>query len=82
MQEKRRTDELYSIMEDFLEVKYNQDSLLYILTALESAYSGEPPKEAGLLTNSVKYYLEALEKELTGVINRLDAYILEEVRRK
>lgn len=82
MQERERTEELYSIMDDFLNVKYDQESLLSVLKALETAYSGDPPTETGFFVNSVKFYLAALKNELTAAINRLDAYILEEVRRE
>lgn len=74
-------EELYSIMRDFLEVEYNQKSLLSILKVLEAAYSGEEQEEAKLITNSTKYYLEALQKELNAAINRLDTYMAE-IRRK
>lgn len=74
-------EELYSIMRDFLEVEYNQKSLLSILKVLEAAYSGEEQEEPKLITNSTKYYLEALQKELHAAINRLDTYMAE-VRRK
>lgn len=67
--------ELYSIMRDFLEVEYNQKSLLSILKVLETAYNNEEQEEAKLISNSTKYYLESLQKELHAAINRLDTYI-------
>lgn len=62
-------------MRDLLEVEYNQKSLLYILKKLEASYGNE--QEEKWITNSIKYYLEALLKELRGIISRLDAYVAE-----
>ena len=39
-------EELYSIMRDFLEVEYNQESLLRLLRAAEAAYSDKKQEEA------------------------------------
>lgn len=71
-------DELYSIMRDFLEVEYNQESLLCLLKRAEAACAEEGEQaEARLIANSAKYYLQALQEELKSVIGRLDAYIVE-----
>lgn len=75
-------EELYSIMRDFLEVEYNQESLLCLLEAVEAAYTGKEQAEAKLIANSTKYYLQALQKELKAVINRLDSYIAENAKRQ
>lgn len=74
--------ELYSIMRNFLEVEYNQESLVCLLKAAEAAYSGEKETEAKLITNSAKYYLQALQKELKAAINRLDSYITETAKER
>ena len=68
-------EELYSIMRDFLEVEYNQESLVCLLKAAEAAYSGEKETETKLIANSAKYYLQTLQEELKEAINRLDSYI-------
>lgn len=39
-------EELYSIMRNFLEVEYHQESLLFALDALEAAYSEERQRDA------------------------------------
>lgn len=70
-------EELYSIMRDFLEVEYNQESLLCVLKALEAAYSKEEQAEVKLIANSTKYYLQALQRELKAAISRLDVYMAE-----
>ena len=62
-------------MRDLLEVEYNQKSLLYILKRLEASYGNE--HEEIWIANSAGYYLEALQKELRGVISRLDTYVAE-----
>lgn len=67
--------ELYLIMRDFLEVEYNQEALLRVLTALEASYSKEEEGEAKLIVNSAKYYLQALQRDLRTVINELDTYM-------
>lgn len=71
-------EELYSIMRELLEVKYNQDSLLYFLKTVEIAYADKQQTEAKLIANSTKYYLKALRRDLEVVINRLDIYIVEQ----
>ena len=75
-------EELYSIMRDFLEVEYNQESLLCLLRAAEAAYSGEKEAEAKLIVNSTKYYLKALQGELKAAINRMDSYIAENAKKQ
>lgn len=75
-------EELYSIMRELLEVKYNQDSLLYFLKTVEAAYTDEQQTEAKLIANSTKYYLEALREDLKMVINRLDIYIAEHSKKQ
>ena len=74
-------EELYSIMRDFLEVEYNQESLLCLLKAAEAAYSGKEQEEAKLIANSAKYYLQALQKDLKATINRIDLYIAENAKK-
>lgn len=74
-------EELYSIMRDFLEVEYNQESLLCILRATETAYSSEKEGKADLIANSAKFYLQALQEELKAAINKLDSYIAENAKK-
>lgn len=74
-------EELYSIMGDFLEVEYNQESLLCLLKAAETVYSGKKEVEAKLIANSTKYYLQSLQGELKAAINRMDLYIAENVKK-
>ncbi len=75
-------EELYSIMRDFLEVEYNQESLLCLLKAAEVAYSGEKQVDAKLIVNSTKYYLKALQEELKAAINKMDSYIAENAKKQ
>lgn len=75
-------EELYSIMRDFLEVEYNQESLLCLLKAAEAAYSDKKQEEAKLIANSAKFYLQALQEELKAVINSLDFYIAETAKKQ
>ena len=74
--------ELYSIMRDFLEVEYNQESLLCLLRTVEAAYTGKEQAEAKLIANSAKYYLQALKEEIKAAINRLDSYIVENAKKQ
>ncbi|MDE5781920.1 MAG: hypothetical protein K2I03_10695 [Lachnospiraceae bacterium] len=69
-------------MRDFLEVEYNQESLLCLLRAAEAAYSSEKQIEAKLIANSTKYYLKALQEELKAAINRMDSYISENAKKQ
>ena len=75
-------EELYSIMRDFLEVEYNQESLLCLLRAAEAAYTSKEQAEAKLIANSAKYYLKALQEELRAAINRMDSYIAENAKKQ
>ncbi len=75
-------EELYSIMRDFLEIEYNQESLVCLLRAVEATYSGEKEEKAQLIANSVKFYLQALQEELKAAINRLDSYIAENAKKQ
>ena len=75
-------EKLYSIMRDFLEIEYNQESLLCLLRAAEAAYSGEKEAEAKLIANSAEYYLKALQGELKMAINRMDLYIAENAKKR
>lgn len=75
-------EELYSIMRDFLEVEYNQESLLCLLRTVEAAYTGKEQAEAKLIANSAKYYLQALKEEIKAAINRLDSYIVENAKKQ
>lgn len=75
-------EELYSIMRDFLEVEYNQESLLCLLKAAEAAYTGKEQAEAKLIANSAKYYLQALQEEIRAAISRLDSYIAENAKKQ
>lgn len=74
-------EELYSVMSDFLEVEYNQESLLCLLKAAESTYSIEKQEDAQLIANSTKYYVQTLQRELRSAISRLDTYIAENIQR-
>lgn len=73
-------EELYAIMRDFLEVAYNQESLLCLLNATEAAYTSEQQEDAKLVANSAKYYLQALQEELKAAINKMDSYIAENAK--
>lgn len=75
-------EELYSIMRELLEVKYNQESLLYFLKTAEATYMDEQQTEAKLVANNAKYYLNALQEDLKTIINRLDSYIAESPKKQ
>ena len=75
-------EELYSIMRDFLEVEYNQESLVCLLKAAEAAYTEDNQEEAKFIASSAKYYLTALEEDLMAAINRMDLYIAENAKKQ
>lgn len=68
--------ELYLIMRDLLEVEYDQKSLLCVLKRLEVSY-GDDTNETKWIVNSIRYYVEVLQRELREAINRLDVYAAE-----
>ncbi|MCI8788142.1 MAG: hypothetical protein HFH92_03360 [Lachnospiraceae bacterium] len=75
-------EELYSIMRDFLEVEYNQESIVCLLKAAEATYTAENQVETKLLANGVKVYIKGLQKDLKAAINRMDSYIAENARKQ
>ncbi len=75
-------NELYSIMRDFLEIEYNQKSLLHILKILEKAYSSTQQNETALAANAAKNYLKGLQKELKMAISRMDHYLAESAEKR
>ena len=70
-------EKLYSILRDLMEVSYNQESLLHIFKVMQIVYNQEQKQEEELIVNNAKFYLQALQMELDGVISRLDNYIVE-----
>lgn len=78
-------EELYSIMRDFLEVEYNQESLLYLLTDAEFSKENQDDnqnKAEQFVINGAKYYIKALQNDLKATINRLDSYITEKAKKQ
>lgn len=73
----QKMEKLYSIMRDFLEVEYNQKSVLSVLETLEAAYSGDQEEKTKLIINHTKGCLKALQRELRVAINKMDNYIAE-----
>lgn len=69
-------NELYLIMEDLLDVEYQQKALLSILNALESVYSENETAPTKYLISSVKWQLEAIHMHTRESINKLDNYTL------
>ena len=69
--------ELYSIMRDFLEVQYQQNSILCVLNTLENAYSEEEQAEIKMTIHVLKTCIESLQEETKTAINRFDTYITE-----
>lgn len=68
-------DELYLIMDDFLQVEYRQKALLSVLKALDDYYSEDEQEELKLLVSNGRWALESLQEQIQGCINRLDNYI-------
>lgn len=70
-------EELYSIMRDFLEVQYHQNSILCVLNTLENAYSEGEQAELKMTIHVLETYMEFIQKETKTAINRFDTYIAE-----
>ncbi|MBR6664528.1 MAG: hypothetical protein IKL22_02290 [Lachnospiraceae bacterium] len=68
-------NELYLIMDDFLQVEYRQKALLSVLKALEGYYSEDEQEELKLLVSNGKWAVEGLQEQMQSSINRLDNYI-------
>lgn len=59
-------EELYSIMRDFLEVEYNQKSLLCLLRAAEAAYTSKEQAEAKFDCQQCKILFKSLTRGIKG----------------
>lgn len=70
-------EELYTIMRDFLEVQYHQNSILYVIDTLENTYNEEEQAETKMILHVLKIYMESLQEETKTAINRFDTYIAE-----
>lgn len=75
-------NELYLIMEDLLEVEYQQKALLSILKALESVYSEDEAAQTKYLISSVKWQLEAIHIHTKASISKIDNYTLAAVAKE
>ena len=69
-------NELYLIMDAFLQVEYRQKALLSILKALEGYYSEDEQEELKLLVSNGKWVLEGLHEQMKSSISRLDNYVV------
>ena len=68
-------EELYSIMRDLLELEYNQESLLYVLETLETAYEEPEQRDLKRIVNYMKGGVNSLQTELNKAIRRMDGYL-------
>ncbi len=75
-------EQLYSIMREFLEVEYHQESLVRILNAIETAYGEDEQGEVKWIVNGIKFYLKDMQTEFRTTVNRLDTYIAERVKKQ
>lgn len=67
--------QLYSIMEQLLELDYKQETFLLILKALETAYNEEEVASSKMLISHAKWQLESQNKDLKEQIKQLDTYL-------
>lgn len=70
-------EELYAVMRNFLEAEYNLEFLICLLKAAEASFNSEKQEDARMVSNAVKYYLGALQKELKAAIGGMDTYIVQ-----
>lgn len=68
--------ELYLIMENLLQIEYQQEAFLQILAAAERAYGlSEQQKDMKMLVSFEIWQIEREQRELHRVIGKLDEYI-------
>lgn len=67
--------QLYSIMEQLLELDYKQETFLLVLKALETAYSEEKEASSKMLVSHTKWQVEVQNKDLKQQIRQLDTYL-------
>ena len=65
-------EELYSIMRNFLEIQYHQNSILCVLDTLGDAYSEEKQAEIKMTIHVLKTYMESLQVETKTEIKKLE----------
>jgi len=74
-------NELYSIMEECLQCHYEVKAIITLLNTLEGSYSEEEKPELKSRVCVTKTYLEAIQERMREIINRIDYYIVEEVKK-
>lgn len=68
--------ELYTTMEDLLEIEYRQEAFIQILCKLEEAYDQQAEqKNMKMLVSIAKWQIEEYNIELRKIIEQLDTYI-------
>ena len=73
-------NELYSIMEQLLELDYEQEVYLLILKSLESSFDEEQTAYCKMLTSHTKSQLQAQNKLLKEQISRIDTFLSTRMR--
>lgn len=68
--------ELYTILDEFLNVEYKQRALLNMIKSVEKQYEESDNEEIRLLISLIKWQIESQQKELLTAISKLDVYAL------
>ena len=64
--------DLYTILDELYEIEHNQESLEFILTLVEESFAFSEHKEIRFLINFSKLYIKAVNRDLSGLIERMD----------
>lgn len=65
-------NELYDVLNGFIEIQYKIQAMLYVLGRLEVFSDDVNTKESEMVVSFVKYYLEQVEKDMDEKIQELD----------
>ena len=64
--------DLYNILDELFEIEHNQESLEFILALVEESFAFSEHKEIRFLINFSKLYIKAVNRDLSGLIERMD----------
>ena len=75
-------NELYQILEEKLQIRYETKAILTLLETLEGAYSEEKEPELKSVVYVTKIYLKSLYESINSAIEKMDTFLVEEAQRK
>jgi len=75
-------NELYQILEENLQIRYETKAILTMLETLEGAYSEEEEPKLKSMVCIMKIYMIALYENISSTIEKMDTFLVEEAQGK